>query len=94
MEKELTIREKRKYLKSHGWFQNWGKDDWLSIQRYENDDYTNPDKQGLSTEEAYKIEMELKTSDPEEKVWGGKETTYQRLKKKATEIRKKRGLKT
>lgn len=89
MKKELTKTQKRKYLRTHGWFQLWGGDDWLVTERYDRGDYTYPDKQGLSTDKAFKIEMEF--GEPEiEKVWGGKETTFKRLKKKVSDIQKKR----
>lgn len=92
MEKQMTLKEKRKYLESHGWMQLWSNDNWLVKERYENGDYANPDWQGLSTEQAYNVEMEYGTPDVvPEKKWGGKGMTYERLKKRVKEIRKKQG---
>jgi len=89
MKKELTIREKRKYLKSHGWSQLWSNDNWIITEKYLRGEYTNPDWQGLSTEQAFKYETEFGEHEIE-KVWGGKETTFERLKKKVNDIQKKR----
>ena len=54
MKNELTVRQKRRYLKSHGWYQLWDKDNWLVKDK----EYNNPDWQGLNTEDAFNIEME------------------------------------
>lgn len=89
----MTIREKRKYLEAHGWMQLWSKDNWVVKERYEKGDYTNSDWQGLSTEQAFKIEIEHGTPDVvPEKKWGGKGVTFERLKKKVEKLRKKQGL--
>jgi hypothetical protein len=91
MKKELTIKEKRKYLEAHGWTQLWSNDNWVVKERYEKDDYTNPDLQGLSTEQAFEVEMEYGITDPvSEKKWGGKNMTYERLKERVKELQKKK----
>jgi hypothetical protein len=54
MKNELTISQKRRYLKSHGWYQLWDKDNWLVKDK----EYNNPDWQGLDTEDAFNMEIE------------------------------------
>jgi hypothetical protein len=90
MKKHITNKQKRKYLKEHGWIQLWSDDNWISKERYEKGDYNNPDWQGLSTEQAFEIEMEYGMLDTEEFKWGGKDITYDRLVKKVKDIQKKK----
>lgn len=53
-DKELTIEEKREWLKEHGWYQLWNEDNWLKSGV----NYSNPDWAGMSTESAYDIAMD------------------------------------
>jgi hypothetical protein len=92
MNKELTIKEKRKYLLKHGWYQAWDKDNWLSAEK----EYFNPDWQGLDTESAFEVEMEFGKKDhrlEEDFICGGEGITYNQLINKVKELQKQRNLK-
>jgi hypothetical protein len=93
MNEKLTIKEKRKYLLEHGWYQAWNEDNWLSAER----EYSNPDWQGLDTESAFEVEMEFGKKDPDTEkdfICGGKDITYTRLINKVKELQKQRNLKS
>lgn len=52
--KEITIEEKRDWLKNNGWYSLWSEDNWLQKDKH----YNNPDCAGMSTEKAYEYANE------------------------------------
>jgi hypothetical protein len=53
---KLTFKEKQQWLRDNGWRTSWSEDNWL--QRDE--EYSNPDWAGMSTEHAYEHAMKYR----------------------------------
>lgn len=72
MKKELTIEEKREYLKDHGWFQTYDDEAWI--------DSSDINLTEMSTQEAFEMEKEFRGIFPESNfICGGKDMTFKRL---------------